>query len=97
VGSRQEGWYVQGAFDLLSLGSGSKMSLAPYVRYEQYDTQAEVPAGYARNLANDNTELTLGLGFQPIDQLIFKADWQQRHNAAETGVNQWNVSLGYIF
>jgi hypothetical protein len=97
VGSRQEGWYVQGAFDLLSLSPGSKMSLAPYVRYEQYDTQAEVPVGYARNLANDNTELTLGLGFQPIDQVIFKADWQQRHNAAETGVNQWNVSLGYIF
>lgn len=97
VGSRQEGWYVQGAFDVFSLFAGAKVSLSPYVRYEQYDTQAEVPIGFARNPANDNTELTLGLGFQPIDQLILKADWQQRHNAAETGVNQWNVSLGYIF
>jgi hypothetical protein len=97
VGSRQEGWYVQGAFDVLSLVPGAKAALLPYARYEEYDTQARVPAGYARNPANDNRELTLGLAFQPIDQLIFKADWQERHNAARTGVNQWNVSLGYIF
>jgi hypothetical protein len=97
IGSRQEGWYVQGAFDLFSLVPGAKVSLAPYVRYEQYDTQAEVPAGYERNPANDNTEWTFGLGFQPIDQIILKADWQLRHNAAETGVNQCNVALGYVF
>ncbi|MEX0880567.1 MAG: hypothetical protein WEB59_15225 [Thermoanaerobaculia bacterium] len=97
VGGRQEGWYVQGAFDLLSLTSSAKAALLPYVRYEQYDTQARVPAGFARNPANDNRELTLGLAFQPIDQLIFKADWQERRNAARTGVNQWNVALGYIF
>jgi hypothetical protein len=97
VGSRQEGWYVQGAFDLFSLSPGSKVSLTPYVRYEQYDTQAAVPIGFERNPANDNTELTLGLAFQPIDQLILKADWQERRNEADTGVNQWNVSVGYIF
>jgi hypothetical protein len=97
VGSRQEGWYAQAAFDFFSLCPGLKAALSPYVRYEQYDTQAEVPAGYQRNPANDNTELTLGLAFQPIDQLIFKADWQERRNAAKTGVNQWNISLGYIF
>jgi hypothetical protein len=97
VGSRQEGWYAQAAFDVFSLCPDLKAALSPYVRYEQYDTQAEVPVGYERNPANDNTELTLGLAFQPIDQLIFKADWQERRNAARTGVNQWNVSLGYIF
>jgi hypothetical protein len=97
IGSRQEGWYLQGAFDIFSLVPGARVSLAPYVRYEQYDTQTEVPAGYERNPANDNTEWTFGLGFQPIDQLIFKADWQLRHNAADTGVNQWNVALGYVF
>ena len=94
----QEGWYVQGAFDLFSLKSGgSRAALMPYVRYEQYDTQAEVPLGYARNPENDRHDLTLGLAFKPIDQIILKADWQQRHNAASTGVNQWNMSLGYIF
>jgi hypothetical protein len=97
VGSTQEGWYLQGGFDVLSLLAGSRMNLIPYLRYEQYDTQAKVPAGYARNPENDVEELTLGAAFQPIPQLILKADWQQRHNAAKTGVNVWNVSLGYVF
>jgi hypothetical protein len=97
VGSRQEGWYFQAAFDLLSLKPGSKAGLLPYLRYERYDTQAHVPAGYERNPANENRELTVGLAFKPIDPLIVKADWQQRRNAAHTGVNQWNIALGYLF
>ncbi len=97
VGSTQEGWYLQGAFDVLSLVPDSKLNLLPYVRYEQYDTQAAVPIGYARNPENDVQELTVGIAFQPIPQLILKTDWQQRHNAARTGVNVWNASLGYVF
>jgi len=97
VGSRQNGWYLQAAFDVLSLRSASRAALYPFARYEAYDTQAEVPAGYERDGANDVEEWTLGIGFKPIDQLILKADWQQRHNAARTGVNQWNVALGYVF
>ena len=97
VGNRQNGWYVQAAYDVLSFSPTSKMSLLPYARFEQYDTQEQVPPGYARNPANDVDELTVGLAFKPIDRLIFKLDWQQRHNAAHTGVNAWNVALGYIF
>ncbi len=97
IGSRQEGWYVQGGYDVLSLMAGARASLIPFVRYEEYDTQRQVPAGYARNPENDRQELTLGLVFKPIDRLAFKADWQQRHDAAGTGVNQWNLALGYIF
>jgi len=97
VGSLQEGWYVQGGFDVLSLVSATKLNLIPFVRYEQYDTQAEVPVGYERNPENDVKEVTVGVAFQPIPQLILKTDWQQRHNAAKAGVSVWNASLGYVF
>jgi hypothetical protein len=97
IGSTQEGWYVQGGFDVLSLVSGSKMNLIPFVRYEQYDTQKAVPVGYESNPENDVHGLTLGAVYQPIPQIILKADWQQKHNAANTGVNVWNVLLGYVF
>ncbi len=97
VGNRQNGWYVQAAYDVLSFSPTSKMSLLPYARYEEYDTQGQVPAGFARNPANDRSELTLGLAFEPIDRLIFKVGWAQRHKAAHTGVSAWNVALGYIF
>jgi hypothetical protein len=97
VGSRQWGWYVQGGFDLFSLKAGSRLSLVPFLRYERLDTQASVPAGYERNGENDETILTVGAVFKPIDQIAIKLDWQKRTNAARTGVNQWNVGLGYLF
>jgi hypothetical protein len=97
VGSRQWGWYLQGGFDVLSLRSGSRASLTPFVRYERYDTQAEVPAGYSRNPKNDVKVLTIGAVLKPIEPIAIKLDWQQRKNAARTGVNQWNVGLGYLF
>jgi len=97
VGSRQWGWYVQGGFDLFSLKAGSRLSLTPFVRYERFDTQASVPTGYERNLENDATVVTVGAVFKPIDPIAIKLDWQKRTNAARTGVNQWNVGLGYLF
>ena len=97
AGSRQWGWYAQGGFDVLSLKPGSRASLTPFVRYERYDTQAQVPAGYARNPENDVKVLTVGVVFKPIDPIAIKVDWEQKTNAARTGVNQWNVGLGYLF
>jgi hypothetical protein len=97
VGSRQAGWYVQGAYDVLSFLPNSKMSLLPFARYEQFDTQRQVPAGYARNPANDIDELTVGIAYKPIDRVVFKADWQKSQTAANTGVGAWRLALGYIF
>ena len=97
VGSRQWGWYVQGGFDVLSSTPGARASLTPFVRCERYDTQARVPSGYARSPANDVTLLTLGAVFKPIEPIAIKVDWQQRKTAARTGINQWNVGLGYLF
>jgi len=34
---------------------------------------------------------------KPIEPIAIKLDWQRRRNAARTGVNQWNVGLGYLF
>jgi len=97
IGSQQQGWYGQVAFDLLSLGGSTKMALWPFLRYEGWDTQLRVPTGYERNPENNVHQLTLGLNFYPINQLVVKADWQQRVNTARTGVNRFNVGLGYIF
>jgi len=96
VGERMEGGYVEIGYDLLSRRQGSQ-ALIPYLRWEQVDTQAEVPVGYQRKGATDVEVLTLGLAYQPIEQLILKVDWQDREDAAGTGVDQFNVGLGYIF
>lgn len=96
IGSKLQGYYVQLGYDVLAGKSGGR-SLTPYARYEAYDTQKEVPAGFLRNPANDVNSLTLGIAFKPIDQIVLKADYQKYDNRAKTGVDQINVLLGYIF
>ncbi len=96
IGSRLTGFYLEGGYDLLA-GGGAGASLTPFVRWERLDTQDRVPAGFAADPANDRRILTLGLAYQPISQLILKADYQNVNNDAGTGVDRINVALGYIF
>jgi thiamine biosynthesis lipoprotein ApbE len=97
IGERQTGWYAEAGFDVLSLARRSRMSLTPFARYEAWDTQAAVPDGFARNPENDAAQWTAGVVFKPIPQIVVKIDGQWRKNAARTGVNQFNVALGYEF
>jgi cell division protein FtsB len=96
VAERLEGGYLQMGYDVLSQ-RGSAISLMPYVRIEQVDTQARVPAGYSRDLSRDGTFRTLGLEVKPIPQVVLKTEYQWVRNAAGTGRNQFNVNLGYAF
>jgi hypothetical protein len=97
VGTKQFGWYVEAAFDLLSLGSPRRESLTPFVRYERLDTQEEVPAGYEKDPARDRAVFTAGLEMKPLPQVVFKVDYQVITNDARTGTNQLNFAVGYLF
>jgi hypothetical protein len=96
VGEKLAGHYVQAGYDVLA-GRGGEQALIPYARWERYDTQEEVPAGFRANPANDVESLTLGVAYKPFDQVVFKADHQNYDNRAGTGVDQFNVLLGFIF
>jgi hypothetical protein len=95
IGELLEGYYLQAGYDLF--GGRRGRSLTPFVRWERLNTQAEVPDGYTANPATDQEIMTLGLAYQPIEQLIIKLDYQNVENKADTGVDQVNVGLGYIF
>jgi len=96
VGEAMDGYYLQLGYDLLSRRDGPAR-LLPFVRYETYDTQADVPAGFARNPASDVKILTLGFHYQPFEQVAIKADWQDVDNGAGTGVDQVNLGLSWLF
>jgi len=95
VGEKLFGGYLQAGYDLLS-GTGDS-ALIPYLRWERINTQEQVPEGWSADPANDEELLTLGLAFQPIEQLIFKAEYQNIDNQADTGCDRFNLSMGYIF
>ena len=97
IGEEMTGYYLELGYDVLSLTEGSSMSLTPFVRFEAYDTQKEVPSGYSADGANDVNIVTYGLAWQPFPQGILKADYQNIENLTGSAVNQFNVALGYIF
>jgi hypothetical protein len=96
VGERLWGWYVEGGYNVLRRARTTQ-ELYPYARYESLNTQHRVPDGFTANPANDLTILSIGAAWKPIGQVVLKGDYQIRSNAAETGVNQVSVQLGYIF
>lgn len=100
VGSEQWGYYVVGAYNVLTLANFTSQYaqyLAPFVRWEQYDTQAKVPTGFSRNPENDRNDLTFGLNYKPIPNVVIKAEYQRLANEANESDNQFNFGLGYVF
>lgn len=97
IGESLGGWYLEAGYDLATLRGFGERSITPYVRYEQLDTQRSVPAGFSRNPANEQTIFTYGVQFKPIPQAVIKADYQNVDNEAGTGLDQWNIGIGYIF
>jgi hypothetical protein len=63
------------------------------VRWESFDTQEEVPSGFAADPANDQDILTAGLNWRPRPNLVFKAEYQD-FDELEDG---WNVAMGFSF
>jgi uncharacterized small protein (DUF1192 family) len=100
VGERMSGHYVQAGYDLFASlfpNRGGESALIPYARWESFNTQDRVPAGFAADPENEVDVLTLGLAWKPMDQVILKLDHQSFDNPEGTGHDQVNVLLGYIF
>ncbi len=98
VGETMRGGYVQVGYDLLSqVPEAGGVALTPYIRYEKVDTQAAVAAGFARSPSRNNTYTTFGVELKPISNIVVKVDHMWVDNDADSGVNQFNVSVGYAF
>jgi hypothetical protein len=100
VGNKQWGYYIEGGYNLLSLANLSSQYfqyLTPFVRWDAFDTQAHVPSGFERDPANNQKDLTIGINYKPIPQVVVKAEYQWLDTEADTSVNQFNFGLGYVF
>ena len=98
VGETMRGGYVQLGYDLLSqLPAAGGVGLTPYLRFEKVDTQAAVAAGFTRNPSKNNRYVTFGVELKPIPGVVVKVDHMWVSNTADSGVNQFNVNVGYAF
>lgn len=97
IGECQHGWYAQAAFDVMTLWPAGRWSVTPFVRYEQLNTQAEVPPGFEKDPATDRSVLVAGVDVKPIPGVVIKADFQSDRNEARTGTNRFHLAVGYLF
>ena len=96
VGEKMSGWYAQLGYDLL-FSTASEQALLPYVRYEAVNTQVDVPSGYSSSGSKDFNVTAIGLAWKPIGNTVLKTDYEIHSNASSSGINQFNVAIGWLF
>lgn len=98
VGSEMNGYYVSIGYDIIPhIVPGSEHALLPFVFYETYNTHAAVAAGFVQNKALDRATTAIGVSYKPHPNVAFKIDYRDNSNKANTGNDQWNVAVNYLF
>jgi hypothetical protein len=96
VPTRLRGGYVELGYDVFR-PLGLSHQLVPFARLEAYNTQSAVPEGYTPDRSFDVRELTMGLSYRPIREIVVKADAQIRERAAGPGEKQANFGVGFMY
>ncbi len=74
---------------------GQDMEVAPFARYERYNTQASVPSGFTADAKNNERVTTFGVNFKLHPQVVFKADYQDFQKDPQK--DRFNLGVGYMF
>jgi hypothetical protein len=98
IGEKMVGWYGEAAYHLLGLISPeTEQDLVAFVRWEQINTQEEVPAEYEADPSNDRRVLTYGLAYFPHRDVAIKVDQERWKDKADNKEKRINVGLAYMF
>jgi hypothetical protein len=88
------GWYAEAAYDVMPwIAPDSGFYLAPFARYEWFDTQWDMPSDFESDGSKDIRLVTTGLSFKPHPNVIFKLDY--RDFDADQGEIADEVQLGF--
>ncbi len=92
-----KGWYAEAAYDVFNSMDWGEKTLTLFIRYEEYDTQAEVPSGFDQNGKYDIETTSIGVSYQPIDEIVFKLEHQFIEDGNGSENDQTNLGMGYVF
>ncbi len=98
IGKENYGWYTELGYDLLPLLiSDTDQYLAPFFRYEQFDTIADAPTGFLDNENMDRHIYQFGLQYKPIPNVVIKADYRNINAKKGSVPDDFNLGFGFIF
>ena len=93
----RQGFYGEAAYRVWA--AGSPRDLVAFVRYENFDTQHRMPAGFIPLKEFDRDAWVFGLTYYPDPDIAVKADFVQLRNQSNVvkSRNSFNVGLGWWF
>jgi len=98
VGSESYGWYTEVGYDVLPLlVPDTAQYLAPFFRYEQFDTIASAPVGFLDDGNKDRWIYQFGLQYKPIPNVVIKADYRNISAKKGSVPDDFNLGFGFIF
>jgi len=98
VASGMLGGYAEAAYDILPLFfPGTERYLAPFYRFEWYDTQWNMPSGFSADRSKEIMVNTVGLQFEPIPNVVLKADYRNRKAKRGQIADEVNLGFGVSF
>jgi hypothetical protein len=97
IASTLRGWYGEAAYRVWN--RGAPRDLVVFARYEDYDTQFRMPAGYLPLEQFDRDAWIVGVTYFPDPDIAVKADyvWTRNQSTVVRGPNSVNIGLGWWF
>ena len=97
VASAMRGFYGEAAYRVWA--AGMSKDLVAFLRYENYDTQYRMPAGFLPLKEFDRDALIVGFTYFPDPDVAVKADytWQRNQSAVVRSPNSFHMGLGWWF
>ncbi|MYH29775.1 MAG: hypothetical protein F4137_13180 [Acidobacteria bacterium] len=97
VAEQMRGFYLEGSYFIVPRPAPREVAL--FLRYENFDTQYRMPAGFAPLPAFDRDAWILGATWFPDPDVAVKVDYTVLRNRSTVidGPNSFNVGLGWWF
>lgn len=91
------GWYGEVGYRVWD--RGAPRDLVTFIRYENFDTQYRMPAGYLPLKQFDRDAWIVGVTYFPDPDIAVKADyvWMRNQSGVVRGPNSVNIGLGWWF
>ncbi|MGH7963769.1 MAG: hypothetical protein ACRERD_18410 [Candidatus Binatia bacterium] len=92
------GAYAEIGYDILPLlYPGTEHYLAPFVRFEYFDTQRNVPAGFSRNRTAEQRLWVIGFSYKPHPNVVLKVDYRNFSLVSGQRPHEVNFGMGLAF
>lgn len=98
VAGSQYGWYTEIAYDVLPLVfPDNGQYLAPWFRYERFNTQQDVPTGFVADDNYNREAFEAGITYKPISQVVFKLDYRKQDAKDGGAPDEIRIGAGFVY